>query len=250
MANKINTPIGAPAERPTAGVPIALPAKRRGVVFLPDRDSKLKDYTGAFNPESERFAEMYSLPRVKVNITRGGAARRAVVLATLEPLKDLEVVAFFTHGLRASLPQMGFDLSNVRELGAALAEVLVPHGVVVLYACSTAGGIGGGVRGEGGFADALRDVISAARPDWTGHIDAHERAAHTTKNALCRRFSHNKGDTKNVGAEWIVAPDEPLFRAWKRNELAGDDGMRFRFPFMSIADIRAEVARDASKVAT
>lgn len=217
-----------------------------GIVFLPDRNEHKSDYRGAFDPESKRFAEIYDLPRVKVDISRGAASRRMSVLHALEPLRDLACVAFFTHGLRSSLPQMGFNLANVRALGEALARALAPSGVVVLYACSTAGGIGGGERGEGGFADALRDVLSELRPDWTGHIDAHERAAHTTKNALCRRFSHHKGDTKRAGAAWIVDPDDKtLFRAWQKNELHGTDEMRFRFPFMRIAEIREETRRDA-----
>lgn len=220
-------------------------SKKRGLIFLPDRNQTRNDYRGAFDPESKAFAEIYGLPRVKIDISRGGASRRMTVLHALKDLQGLDVVAFFMHGLRASLPGAGFDKTNVAQLGEALNRALAPHGVVVLYACSTAGGIGGGERGEGGFADALRDVLSTRR-GWTGHVDAHERAAHTTKNSLCRRFFANpEGKSTGVGAEWIVEPGTPLFGAWKRNELHGDDGMRFRFPFMTIEQIRAETARDS-----
>lgn len=217
---------------------------RTGLVFLPDRNSKAHDYSGAFDPESKAFAEMYKFPRVKVDISKGSGLRRATVLTSLgrnDGAPRLDCVAFFMHGLRRSLPQIGFDTTNTEALGAALANALSPTGVVVLYACSTAGGIGGGgARGENGFADVLRDAITRNKQGWTGHVDAHERAAHTTRNALVRRFFAGK-----LGGEWIIEPGTELFNAWKRNELHGTDEMRFRFPFMSIEDIRAETARDS-----
>jgi hypothetical protein len=227
--------------------PGASDVPKRGVIFLPDRNQVRSDYVGAFDPESRAFSEMYKIPRVKIDISRGGASRRTTVLHALKDLRGLDVVAFFMHGLRSSLPGSGFDKSNARQLGEALNRALSSEGVVVLYACSTAGGVGGGERGEGGFADALRDVLSE-RDGWKGHVDAHERAAHTTKNSLCRRFFANpEGKSTGVGAEWIVEPGTPLFAAWKRNELHGSDGMRFRFPFMSIEQIREETARDSGK---
>lgn len=259
------TPVKPPKDSPTA--PAATEGARSsasswpaggsfpstGMLFTPDRNQDGNDYGGAFLPESQLFARLYKLPAAhRFSLAEDKKLRRRFVVAALaaaEPA-SLDVVAFFQHGLKASLPQLDFNRGNVGVLADALARVLKRDAPVVLYCCSTAGGIDNpqtalneGLIGEGGFADALRDALVAR--GWRGHVDAHERAAHTTKNSLCRRF---RGSEPNVlGGEWIIAPDDPLYRRWRdlldedARKLEPSSQLRFRFPFMTVQEIRAHV---------
>jgi hypothetical protein len=204
------------------------------LILTPDRNTQGNDYKGAFKPEAIHFSRLHGLPRAtEIDLGLGAGARRAAVLAAIKAAPDgADVFAMFTHGLRRSLPQLGFDNSHAAALGEALAEKLAPSGVVVLYACSTGTSPNGIGEGDGGFADALRDAIVRAAPAWRGHLDAHEKAAHTTTNPWVRRFDHST----DKGGAWIVEPGSALWAKW-RARLNERDPLRLRFPFLSVAEI-------------
>ena len=210
-----------------------------GLILTPDRNTTKPDYKGAFQPEAIHFSRLHGLPRAtEIDITRGAGERRAAVFAAIEKMPhDSDVFACFTHGLRRALPQFGFDNSHAVEFGRALASRLAPSGVVALYACSTGTSPNGIGEGDGGFADALRDAIVQASPAWRGHVDAHERAAHTTTNPYVRRMDY----TTDKGGAWIVEPDSALWVKW-RTRLNERDPLRLRFPFMTIAEIHESLA--------
>lgn len=223
----------------------------KALAITPDRDNHGNDYTGAFHPESLKFAALYGaqLVRSTIDPQLDDASRKLSMLAALAALKTsgalFGLVAFFCHGLRYSLPQWGWTVADAKILARALAGIMEPSGSVVLYACSTAGGFSparGAPAGEGGFADALRDALSMYGLDG-GAVWAHEHAGHTTCNPLVRRFDILPGA---LGSEWVVPRDSAAWDAWartlKREAHKPKEGdLRFRFPLMSQATLVAEL---------
>ena len=149
-------------------------------------------------------------------------ARRKDVATILSTQRDLELIAFFCHGLRRSL-QTGHDLGTVNELADAIAAASGPRVTVALYACSTAHEL---TVTRGGFADALRDALTARGK--AGHVDAHTTAGHATTNPMVQRFDMqaNVGD---ITAPWIVEPRTELWAGWQR-ALRGP--LRLEFPLL------------------
>lgn len=181
------------------------------------------DATGAFVPEAVHFSRHYACHREGFDNTLGAPQRRASVEGIIRKHRDLETVAIFCHGLRRSL-QTGHDMATVGNLAAAISDATGPNVVVVLYACSTGGA-------EDGFASLLRTALHARFK--TGHVDAHTNAAHTTRNPYVRRFVMGETDS-----DWVVVPGSPEWARW-RTELTRD--LRFRFPMMTIEQIRSEL---------
>lgn len=214
------------------------------LLITPDRDRELGDWSGAFALEAKRFCGCHNVrelaTRLSVNITTRPAVQRAQVLKRLETLRDLDLVAFFCHGTRRSL-QLGWTLTEVPHLAKALAQAGKPTLAVALYACSTAQADPEqpGTAGDGGLADVLRDALGQARPDWTGWVDGHDRAGHTTSNPYVRRMA--AGGER--GGDWLIAPDSPWWPRWQQ---ALDDRngstLRLRFPLLTQAQIEQELA--------
>jgi hypothetical protein len=181
------------------------------------------DATGAFVPEAVHFSRHYACHREGFDNTLGAPQRRASVEATIRKHRDLDMVAIFGHGLRRSL-QTGHDMATVDNLAAAIADATGPNVAVVLYACSTGGS-------ENGFASALRNALHARGK--TGHVDAHTQAGHCCRLPYVRRFIIGETDS-----DWVVVPGSPEWARW-RTGLTRD--LRFRFPAMTIEQIRAEL---------
>lgn len=198
------------------------------IVFTPDRNHRRHDYTGAFKPEGDSFAKMRGAKIVRVNQSWPKSKRRKQVLEALEG--NRESIAFFSHGLRGSLPSMGFGVQHVNDLARACAHVEAIR--IVLYACLAG-------RDDDGFAASLRDALCVAGARFC-QIDAHTTAGHTTRNPYVKRFFGEGSGYGGSGGGWIIAPGTAQWGGWRR-ALATD--LRFRFPFMPIADIHEEVAR-------
>lgn len=181
-----------------------------------------KDATGAFIPEAKAFARLHACERV-------GADFREQVEAALAARRDLEAVAFFCHGLRREL-RVGYSTMHrgVERLADAIASATGPHIVMPLYACSTG-------ASDTGFAALLAQALYERGK--TGHVDAHTTAAHTTRNPHVRRF-----ELGAARGAWLVEPGSTDWRRWVE-ALRGD--LRFRFPFMTADDVRAEVRKSA-----
>jgi hypothetical protein len=194
------------------------------------------DASGAFVPEAVRFAKLYASHREGFDNSLALPKRRAAVHAALGRYRDLELIAFFCHGLRRSL-QTGHDVASVGELADAVADASGPRVVVVLYACSTAHALS---VARGGFADALRDALTARGK--SGHVDAHTSAGHTVSNPFVQRFDMGDPVSEIVG-DWVVPPG-PLWKTWRTRMQATD--LRFRFPMMASEQVRAAMCEGAA----
>jgi hypothetical protein len=227
------------------------------LIFAPQFDTDGHDATGAFQPEAYAFCDFHGLPRDTVHLFDNRAAlpdRRAQVTALMSGrLERAETFALFSHGWKTGV-QPGWVMGVIHKMAAALNMACVNAPTVILYCCSTgkdgdnqdADDVQAGPGGEGGFADALRDdmVRLGMRPT----IYAHTCRGHTTTNAFVRRFDHDQ----IAGGEWIIEPHTELWSAWerainpivtrgKRRFLDPVRTLRFRFPFMSQAEIEAEL---------
>lgn len=217
----------------------------RALIILPDRNQHLQDWAGAFKPESESFRKMHAIPPddvVWIDLSKPKAARRAQVFAAIaarQKAGPLEVVAFFCHGLRGSLPQFDLGIAHAPELAGLIASTKAPAVRVALYACSTGGDTSaGGPGGDGGFADALRDSLERAGATQC-RVDAHTTAGHATMNPNVRRFEAKGDGMGDVGGRWIVPPGSIQWKAWVAHLRAGT--LRFRFPLMTDEEIRTEL---------
>ena len=192
---------------------------------------KKKDATGAFQPEAKAFAKLHSVDApILIDNSKSKAAMRKAVLAAIESAEP-DTLVLFCHGWKTGI-QFGFGLSNVKELVAAFPDnMLAPR--VILYGCLTADG--GGVGGDGGFADTLRDAFCANGHEYA-QVDAHVTAGHTTRNPFVRRFEGGGIVTGGVGGYYLVTPKSALWKKWV-SELKGE--LRFLFPFMTTVDIHA-----------
>jgi hypothetical protein len=224
--------------------------KKRALIFTPDRNSGTRrDFTGAFLPEAQAFAKLHDAgPIVRVNVAEPLRERTNHVLAAIQAVGQVDVLAFFCHGFPRGLQLVGDRTVRVagsvhvearqetmRKLAAAIAAHATPNVRVVLYACSA----GDGPRRDGdeGFADSLRDALCSAGATRCV-VFAHTTAGHATQNPHVRVFAGEGSAVGGTGGTWIAAPGSKLWPAWRRG-LRGD--LRFRFPGMTTAQVHAEL---------
>lgn len=236
-----------------------------GIVFVPKHNTGSKsDATHAFHPEARRLVERRGGRIVVVdNKLSPGAMRERVVLVLRDALEcdscdeshahRLGWVAFACHGYAKGI-QLGFDLTTVEQLAAAMASVCEEDVVVPLYACSTASTtarllrLGSGPGGDGGFADELRDALCRAGLTRCT-VDAHITAGHASKNPRVRRFSGDGSRVGGVGGMELFpmgkrgSAQRRTFAEWQRGLADDDDPLRFDFPWMTAGELHDEVAR-------
>ncbi len=204
------------------------------------------DATGAFQPEAALFLKVADsmLPgtgRGEVVMIDNRGSPDSMRNAVLEEIRKSQpaVVGFFCHGVVQRI-QFGFDVQNVSELAAVLAEggqdVIVP-----LYTCNT--GMASllerfrPIGGDGGFADALRDALCRAGAT-TCRVDAHTTAGHTTQNPYVRRFEGLGSPVGGIGGYMIVSPkDRVLWPRWRRALETSD--LRHRYPLLGVGTIHS-----------
>lgn len=229
----------------------------RALAIVPEHNSKgKKDVTGAFLPEALHWLDTWGVSHDHLRTfdnTQGKATRREQVHASILASgykQPIEHIAFFCHGLKDSI-QTGH---TCRTWGVhttrTLADLVLIFGVccapdlrVTLYCCDTAreAGRAKGQGGDGGFADTLRDLMSA-HGFAGGWVDGHTVTAHTTKAPFVRRFytdGNRFGPYGGNGGDWIVAPRSPLWKPWARALQSGS--LRWRYPRMTIAQIHDEL---------
>jgi hypothetical protein len=219
------------------------------LVFTGDRNApdKPADYTGAFLPEALAFMRLYGVPasqHIRVDLSKGENVRRQQVYDFIRrkgaELGQINTYAFFCHGLTRKI-QLGVRIPDLDNF-ANLIKSFVPDGTtkvtIALYCCST--GDGPGVGGDGGFADQLRDALCRV-----GLVDsvvmAHAVSGHTTKNTQKKLFEGMGSPVGGIGGTWIVAPGSPLMKKWRTGITTSSSTLRFRVPFMTIAEIHREL---------
>lgn len=233
-----------------------------GVIFTPDRNVKRADYTGAFKPEAEGFAREHDIPKTAIhliNITSPATWMRtqvcAAIYAEFEQQGPLATVAFFCHGRKTGI-QLGFDIETIPELSKACKGTCRDTVVVPFYACSTARDIDQNIAddqdpentmgGDGGFADEVRDSLCADAFLVNNRVVAHVTAGHSTYNPWVRFFDGAGMPYGGTGGYWVIRPKGPLWRKWiawlrEKNADQKDRDNQFKFPFMSLEEIRQKV---------
>lgn len=227
----------------------------RALLIHAGHNTTKPDATGAFIPEARNYAKWLTAQgwdvtlRAFDNRAEKPARRREVEGYIVNGDGPWDHIAFFGHGLKTSI-QSGHTVDHVPALVDLLRDTCSPRLIVTLYACDAArdgdrdkrDDVNDSVGGDGGFADVLRDALYAR--GMTGHVDAHAKPGHATKNPHVRRFDI---DEHTAGDGWLVSPVPPKdatkaerdavrakWRAWIR-ALKGD--MRWRFPWLTPAEI-------------
>lgn len=217
------------------------------LVFTGDRNApdKPADYTGAFLPEALAFMRVHGIPttnHLRVDLGKVENVRRQQVYDFIRrkgtELGNVSTYAFFCHGLTRKI-QLGVRIPDLENF-VNLIKSHAPAGkrvTIALYCCST--GDGPGVGGDGGFADMLRDQLCKAGLT-ESVVLAHAVSGHTTKNSQKKLFEGMGSPVGGTGGTWIVAPNSELNKKW-RTAVTGSGTLRFRVPFMTIAEIHTEL---------
>lgn len=218
----------------------------RGVIFHPEHNTAPKsDATGAFIPHARAFAKLHDARVIGFDNRAPMGDRAQEVLDALRNLEtEVDFVAFACHGAKTQI-QAGFRIDDVPDLAEAIAMVARDGRIhVPLFACDAARDADGkreddlelGPGGDGGFADALRDELSATLSSVS--VMAHVTEGHAFWNPFARTF---EGPPAGKGGEWIIKPKSRLWSTWRTRLFASD--LRYRFPFMSREEIEAELSR-------
>lgn len=211
------------------------------LVLTGDRNTGVDhDFTGAFEPESVRYAKHWREAGDAVDVTRVDLSQRdgvrvAQMLTAIRASAPVDRLAIFCHGWQTGI-QLGLSISSRAELDelAAFATALACASTdalkVALYCCSTGGS--DSPTGAGSFADQLRfALVAAGRRDAT--IFSHRVAGHTTRNAAIRLFGPGM-----VGGVDLGTTREARQRLDAQLH-AGSDPLRWTLPYLPIDQARA-----------
>lgn len=197
------------------------------------------DFTGAFEPESLRYAAFWRargdvVDLVRVDLSERSPGRVAQMVAALTRSKPIDRFAVCCHGWQTGM-QLGLssDTPEALDALAAFATTLAACSStalrVALYCCST--GASDAANGVGSFADRLRfSLVAAGRPAVT--IFAHRTAGHTTRNAAVRIFG-----PRMTGGVDLGTTRESRARLDARLH-DGSDPLRWTLPYEAIDDAR------------
>lgn len=210
------------------------------LIFYSSKNTKnKKDSSAVFIPEAKAFARFYEVPKenvVGIDCSLPAPKRRQLVIDKLSKTDNLELLMFFGHGWPDGI-QFGFTRKTIYNLASSIDFV---DGMKLgIFACLTAendirdNDINGlSAATDGGFADKLRDCLNVDF-GWTGWVDGHKTAGHATWNPYVVRFKAGQ----NFGGEWIVSPDNPLWKKWVKALHKNTDNIRYRFFTMYQKDI-------------
>lgn len=228
--------------------------KQKLLIFVPTTNAAGRnDVTGAFLPSAQKLSALYPGSEiVRFDNTKQLPVRATAVLAAIDARVDggFTSVSFLCHGWVDGI-QAGFTRRTAPKLAAAIAKMastpprIVRDAVIVpLYCCSTGDDPGdqptqAAGTGDNSFADKLRDALCAAG-QVNCRVVAHTTAGHTTQNPNVLFFDGMGIPDGGVGGYAPVRVGSPLWSKWKSALLTGD--LRYRFPFMSAADIHAELS--------
>jgi hypothetical protein len=210
--------------RPSRLIPYEYaPPQRSGIVFA-SKNSDVGtpgDVKYVFAPGSETFARIHHLPPpILVNNGHPAEARRQLIEGVRNAPGPLAVVAYFGHGLLEGLVGTGLGLGNAADFADAILGRVdrVRDTRVIFYACSTGG--------PGGFAERLAYLLRGRNVIVYGH----DGPGPAMTRPYVRRYP---------GGDWVVAPGDPLWRAW--SVALRDSNLWARFPFMTNEQLRARL---------
>jgi hypothetical protein len=210
--------------RPSRLIPYEYaPPQRSGIVFAsknPGADTP-GDVRNVFAPGSETFARIHHLPPpIPVNNGHKEEARRQLIEGVRNAPGPLAAVAYFGHGLIDGLVGTGLGMTEAPDFADAIrGRVDRVRGTrVIFYACSTGG--------LGGFAERLADLLRGRNVTVYGH----DGPGPAMTRPYVRCFP---------GGDWVVAPGDPLFRAW--SAALRDSDLWAHFPFMTNEQLRARL---------
>lgn len=220
------------------------------IAFAPRHNTKRVDATGAFQPEAKRFLDYWHADVTQlylINNLQSQVNQRNLVLDILQSKAGAGgdiMVAFFCHGFKSGI-QLGFRLGQADDLAQAIAALGDVHVRVPLYACDCARDLDRdrmddleALGGDGGFADVLRDALTAAGAVYA-RVDAHTTAGHTSRNPNVRRFDGDGMVGPGPGGYYLIPHGDPQWKAW-RQALRGT--MRFEYPGLTQDQIRERLA--------
>ena len=205
----------------------------RGIIFVQEHNSHGHDATGAFRPKAAEFARYHGITDIQfIDNHKKGAERAKALLTTLESRQNLEVVAYFGHGLSYGLATAQiyrYDNGGKKAFAAALRKSTGAGARLLLYACSA------GVRG--GWADELSQMMG---PNFS--IYGYDRAGHCSTNPYVTRYPAG-----SAGSEYVIpgTTHHPQWKNWvcKLKCERSHEPLWLRFPFMTTEAILAECAR-------
>jgi len=229
------------------------------LIFTPDRNTptkanpKARDYTGAFRPMANKFAEHHGITKekiIRIDVSKSMPERKAQVLAAIQSYHGdlgtkLDSVAFFCHGYPTGI-QLGFSWRGkadpkpvMDELAQALYAATDRNDICVpLFCCSTADTKKKNVvGGDGGFADELRDALCRVGAN-ENRVVGHITAGHTTNNPYVRFFDGSLMPEGGTGGYWIARPGGPMWVKWAKFLR---EGGWMDMPYMDLEEIRAKL---------
>jgi hypothetical protein len=215
------------------------------LIFIPMHNAEgKKDVTGAFRPEAAAFCKLHGGTLYSIDNHLPMHKRRAQVLQWMEHERgEFDSVAFFCHGWQDGI-QLGFTRKNVKELAEELSNLSYSDNMTVpLYCCSTGDDaqddpLESAGFGDNSFADTLRDALCVEGETYC-RVIAHSKPAHTTMNPKALFFEGMGVPTGGVGGFAPVGPKSPNWKKWQKALKTTD--LRFRFPYMTPAEIHAEL---------
>lgn len=223
----------APAQcGPEAPVRLAFRGDRNRPGINPKTGHPWADVTGAFDPESRRYAGEHGRVVVLENAKLAGRAKVKQAAAQREAMERAIVearpdeVAVFCHGFSQRI-ELGYSVHEVDRLAAVLAEVGCHR--VALHACLT------GKHATNGFAAQLRDAMVRAGLD--ARVLGSTVAGHASMNPHRRIFTAPAGSP----GEWIVEPRSAGWKAWCKRMRDADDPLRFTLLDHDVGQVRAAV---------
>jgi len=212
------------------------------------------DASGAFEPYAEKFRVLHKVPIDNCTGVKFPGVptpkRRRVVYDAIHAngrREKLDMLALFMHGWPSGI-QAGVNKNNLPNFVDLLTQTCKPSVRIVLYACLAAENDVRdserkrlGPATDGGFADTLRDLMSAAGLT-DGWVDAHKTAGNALWNPFVVRFvcqvrpQHAYPELYRGGA-WLVEPGSQYWSEWCKH-----DNLDLWYPFMTQAQIFQELA--------
>lgn len=178
------------------------------------------DATGAFIPGAQQFCKTHGLGKP---VWLDDNNDRKKMLSTIAAASDLDVIAYFGHGIPNGLPSADIYESHLDAFAEAIRSAANPGCRVVLYACSSGA--------EGGFAQKLGRKLHGRCI-----VYGHTCVGHSFTNPYVTRFPYADEDTQ----PFLIEPQSRQWKDWYRL-IKGKSDVWARYPFMAKATLQTEI---------